>query len=180
MDPLKAKAAATDAALADVLDWLATRPAMQAHIEAIGDTTRQLRQTIPAPDRKPVMKAMADHLWCSALTALACTLGTVADNDIPEAVTPKVAAARSRDHRAPLDDDIVRLAITTAWSQLRRLPVFQDAEGGRRVCRIMVTLMCPALHRHPGAVNHCIVPLAEEDIVSPVTMRRLKISGVLS
>lgn len=96
---IPAKEAATDSALADIVDWLANHPAVPAQIKAIADTlgdnvVNELDSSFDAEHRDKRRLDRLNHFWCDLLARVRPCTGRVTATARPDPELHDV-----RDHR---------------------------------------------------------------------------------
>jgi hypothetical protein len=178
------KAAATDSAVVDIVDWLAEYPSVTDEVGAIATVLGNgvidaLDQSFDASSRDARHRDLADHFWCDLLAALAQMMHTYQQqvDQIPEHLSNAIIAARAcHGHRSSIDDEVVKLAVLQSWTLIQKIPFVKAAlpnvDQPLRVIRILAVLICPAPEDHQEVAQHCLHPLTGE-LASAVTKQRL-------
>lgn len=190
-------AAATDAAVADIIDALAdilTRgsgaPAADVIAEKIGNivatkASPEVNRLFAPADRRDQKRLQAHHFWCDILAALACALEDLKalNERVPESAASRILNSAPRDRSPAAEDVTVRLATAVIWKEiekqivevlLRKLPPLRQIEELGRAIRILAILMCQAPEDHRAVVQCCIKPLEENIISTDIKQRLIK------
>jgi hypothetical protein len=194
--PSKTKmAAATDVAVADIIDALADiivqgsdTLTVDIIAEKIGNivatkASDEVNGLFGLADRRDRKRSQAHHFWCDILAAFACAIEDlkVLNDRIPEAAASRVLNPTRRDRPPAAEETSVRLATKVAWKEiesqivevlLKKLPPLRQLEDLCRAIRILAIMMCPAPEDHRAVVQCCIKPL-EEGIISAAVKQRL-------
>jgi hypothetical protein len=192
------KAAATDKAESDIVDWMADDLATIAGAQNISigqitdDTTDRIAEAIGKLVANRVISeleeplasvsrerriALTSHLWCDLLAALACGIEKFKQqlDKVPEYAVTAILESRESEGRA-VDELIVRLAVQTAWSTIKQLPFFRQTDDLLRGVRILAVFICPAPENHRAVAQCCMYPLASDEagaVIKEATKRRL-------
>lgn len=177
--------AATDSAVGDIVDWLASHPTTAQQIEAIAEklsteVVAELDRAIGPARRQEQRKTFAAaHFWCDMLAALAKTLNEVQE-EIDKLVgqVPKLVVSALEPQTA-IGQATVKLAVNEAWNQIKEVDFVAsslrayDLTEPLRATRMLAIMICPAPENHTAVRKHCLNPLAGE-CVNNVTKQRLK------
>ncbi len=163
------QAAATDSATVDLIDWLVENPSTIEHIQEVGDllagpVIRELDKRFGGSDPRETRRRLTDHFWCDLLTALAEAIEkfSKAMDQIPAYVTTAIIKSRDVEHRSPLLEALITLAVRTAWEPIKSMIQTGGIEDLQRTCRILAVLICPAPENHAAVQNGALLPLAKE------------------
>ncbi|MEV4889675.1 hypothetical protein AB0K48_09835 [Nonomuraea sp. NPDC055795] len=166
------KAAATDSATVDLVDWLSENPETIEQIQAVGNilsgpVVLQLDETFGGDRPRAVRRKLTDHFWCDLLVAAADAMEkfSKALDQIPEYMTAIIVRARDADRRAPLLDGLVALAVRTAWEPIKNMIHTTGVKELQRTCRILSVLICPAPENHKAVRDGALLPLAKEGLL---------------
>lgn len=176
------KAAATDSAVADIVDGLAGDPNAIGQIEDVAGKTStavadKLDQCFDAAHREQQRRNLAEsHFWCGLLAEFAIALQEFNEevDKVPGAVSAALAKATGTDSK--ISAAVVRLAVTTAWKGIKKIPLVDSVLGVvhlARLIQILAVMTCPAPENHRTVVKYCLDPLPRE-YVRDVTRERLK------
>ena len=194
------KAAATDIAESDIMDWMAndlSRAPREERSSSIGgpprDTADQVVESVGnivankvsrelegrlAPMSREHRAQITSHLWCDLLAAIACGIKKLQNqlNKVPTYATAAIIASRRTENRA-IDEFLIRLAVHTAWNSLLKLsPIPGQINELLRATRILAIFICPAPEDHKEVATCCLDPLAKngaEGLIKEATRRKL-------
>jgi len=174
------RAAATDSATVDLIDWLSDNPSTIDHVQKVGDLIAgpvigELEKRYGDSERRKFRKSLNNHFWCDLLVALSEGMEkfSKAVDRIPEYVTSAITESRKSDHLSPLLDPLVALAVRTAWEPIKSMIFSIGIEELQRTCRILAVLICPAPENHGAVQDGALIPLAKEAI-SEISRERLE------
>jgi hypothetical protein len=193
-------AAATDVAVADIIDALAAiivqgsdTPTTDIIAEKIGTivaakASEEIDGLYGSAERRDWKRQQANHFWCEILASFACTVEDLKalDDQVPESAASRILSPSRHDRPPAAEEAAVRLATRVAWQEieteivgilLRELPPLRQAEDLCRAIRILAIMMCPAPEDHRAVVQCCIKPLEESIISAEVKQQLMKVLG---
>lgn len=166
------KAAATDSATADLVDWLSENPDTIDRIQEIGDilagpVIQELDKRFGGSKPREARRQFTNHFWCDLLVAMAEAIEkfSKAMDRIPEYVTTFIVQSRKAEGRSVLLDALVGLAVRTAWEPIKSMIHTIGIEELQRTCRILAILICPAPEDHKAVQDGALLPLAKEGML---------------
>ncbi|WP_155357998.1 hypothetical protein [Acrocarpospora macrocephala] len=166
------KAAATDSATVDLVDWLSENPDAIERIQEVGNilagpVIQELDKRFGGGKPREARRRLTKHFWCDLLIALADAVGkfSKALDRIPEYVTTVIMQSRETERRSPLLEALVGLAVRTAWEPIRSMVHTTGIEELQRTCRILAVLICPASEDHKAVQDGALLPLAKEGLL---------------
>lgn len=166
------KAAATDSATVDLVDWLAENPDTIERIQEVGDilagpVIAELDKRFGGSKPRKARRQLTDHFWCDLLVALAEAIEkfSKAMEQIPEYVTTAIMQSRKGERRSVLLEALVSLAVRTAWEPIKGMIHTTGIEELQRTCRILAVLICPAPEDHKAVQDGALLPLAKEGML---------------
>ncbi|MBW8486297.1 hypothetical protein [Actinomadura parmotrematis] len=175
----RGKAAATDTAIADIVDWLAANGRAIEQVEELGTAIAGEAPPLLAPEleahgRTACMKAMTDHFWCELLACFARVLSDVKEQlDLaPGLVAREILASRQAYKRSLLADTVARAAVHATWEVVQRVSFAARLDDLIRAVRILAVLICKAPEHHAAVARNCLDPLSGE-VISTATQERL-------
>jgi hypothetical protein len=184
------EAAASDTAIADIIDALAqvtvpdgTSTATDRLAEEIGKTLAgkvlaQLDGAVGNARRREFRLALADHFWCGLMAEFACTIDKVKENldQVPGQVSEALMRSRGKEGRSFIGNTLIELAVQITWQEiqvvLQNLPPARHLADLTRAARVLAVLMCPAPEHHRAVIKCGAEPLTG-DAISEATKQRL-------
>ncbi|MEU5859947.1 hypothetical protein ABZ815_02150 [Nonomuraea sp. NPDC047529] len=174
------KAAATDSATVDLVDWLSKNPDAIDLIQEIGDALagpviQELDKSFGGGRPREARRQLTNHFWCDLLIAMAEAIEKLSKslNRIPEYVTTVIMQSRQNEGRGALLDALVGLAVRTAWEPIKSMIHTAGIEELQRTCRILAVLICPAPEDHKAVQDGALLPLAQEGMLE-ISKERLE------
>jgi hypothetical protein len=163
-----------DKAVAEVTDWLATNPSVEAQTEAIADIVGEQAVKVLIEHGHAATRHELDlsHFICGILAFIAHAISEFKQqlDKVPDRVISLTAGSGSG---SVISDVAVRVIVRSSWRIISGLPIFGQVSALLRAVRIAAILTCPAPDQHPEVVRFCLCLLAEE-LVSAVTLQGLK------
>ena len=150
----------------DIGDLL-SGPVVQAIDQVLGDAARA-----------DTRRALADHFFCGLLAEFCHTVDQLGDafEKALDAVVTAVIASRSDKRRSPVDELMVRAAVTAFNTGMKkiisRLSIVGRVEEVQQAARVMAILMCPVPEDHREVLQYCLDPL-ESPVISDLVRERL-------
>lgn len=187
------EAAASDTAVADIIDALAQvavpdgattatdRLAEEIGKALAGKVLAQLDGAVDHAGRKDFRLALTDHFWCGLMAEFACAVDKFKGNlaQIPEQVAEALIRSRREEGRSFIEETLIRLAVQITWQEIQvviqNLPPVRHLEDLTRAARVLAVLMCPAPERHRAVIKCGVEPLTGDAISEATKQRLLKV-----
>ena len=189
---LRKARAAVEGACADIVDWLAqqitdppaTMTAASSQLCAgvgellAGPVLQAIDQALSESARAETRRALADHFFCGLLAEFCHAIDQLGDafENALDAVVSAIIESRSANRRSPVDELVVRAAVSAFNTGLRkvvsRLSVVGRLEDVQRAARVMAILMCSEPENHREVMQYCLNPL-ESPIISDLVQQQL-------
>ena len=193
------KAAATDAAEADIVDWMAGEltsiaEARDITADEIGrGTPDQIVQTFGDIVANKVANELEHHLssvsagqrvnltshfWCDLLAAIACGMAKFKHelDKVPDYAIKAIIESRDSEGRA-IDEFMIKLAVKTAWTAIKSLSLIpHQIDATLRAIQMLAIFICPATEDHQEVIMCCVDPLAKsgfEAVIKEETKKKL-------
>lgn len=174
------KAAGTDAAVADIIDWLASNPATIAYAQSIGNVISEgiipaLEGQIGRVEWRAQKVGQLDHFWCDLLVGLVYAIDKFKQywDRMPDYIGSQIVDSRAANGRTALPAETIDIAVRTAWKAFSELLQTDRLKEVLVAVRVLAILICKAPEEHRAVVQFCIVPLTN-GIISPATKARLQ------
>ncbi|MBB5076978.1 hypothetical protein [Nonomuraea endophytica] len=166
------KAAATDSATVDLVDWLSENPETIEQIQTVGNilagpVVRQLDEKFGGSEPRSARRKLTEHFWCDLLVAAAEAIEefSKALDQVPEYMTAVIMRSRAAERRSPFVNGLVGLAARTAWEPIKNMIHTTGVKELQRTCRILSVLICPAPENHKAVRDGALLPLAQEGLL---------------
>jgi hypothetical protein len=193
---LRKAAAAIATAKSKILDWLATSlgnisptvPDLETTlVEAVGETISKdvfdalCKALESGNDIKTRALYAQNHLFCSVLAEVACSLQEVRDNldQAIKHITLSLLTYEIGMKETTNPDAVANAVANAAVKSIDRLiettPVARHFDDLQRAVRILALLSCPSPARHPAVLRCALQPLGEP-LVSKLIQDRLRIA----
>lgn len=181
---LRRKAAGTDTAVADIVDWLADNPSAINDVQKLGNALaeqvgKEVDESPDGVDPRDRRRATTDHFWCDLLAALAWAISEFKrlPDKAADQITSIIFDERKREGRSLVERATTRLAVQAASKAIGVLfpPIPINLDNTLRAVRILAILICPAPEHHPAVAHNCVEPLINDakSIISADTKKRL-------